>query len=959
MKSFKKIIFSLFIPLALVLMALGLSCSAFAEQDAVVDARGPIYVGSGATCTITGGTVNGDIDVDGGSLYLTGGTVKGNINLNGTFNYKSSCTLDGKVNLLNTSSYVTLSSSLTQTMTVVPSSMNKGTKIAYSATSSYLDVSKFNVEGLPALKRLVVSNGYIQIDDIETYTVTISSTTGGSVDVKSVPNVQKGTKVTVNSNKLTIEGYATITATATTGYSFTGWTNTPSTITSAVTITANFQINTYTVTISAGSGGLVNKSSITAEYGARISSSGRTLTIGNESVTATANAGYTFSSWSKTSGTITSETTIYAYFEQLKYTVSIYAGTGGSVDRSAVYDVPYNASYSTSGSTLTVNGTRIQATASSHYSFDYWSCSSSGRVTDDMTIYAYFTADTYTIYFSAGTGGSVSRSSMTASYGARISSSGRTLYIGSTSVTATANSGYTFDYWSTTSGTITGSTTFYAYFTANTYTVYFSAGSGGRVDKSAILDVPYGSEIEVSGNKVRIVGSATVTATANSGYAFDYWGNTTGTITSSRTITAYFKEAVQNCTVTIKAGSGGSVDTSSLTVPKGTTYSTYYRTLGIGSNSIEATPNSGYFFTGWDCYSEGTIDSDMTITAKFFYANNAEFVVGVDVGRTVSLYEKELVLAFRDLKDYQGDFERITASDFGTYYQQAMSAEFYEFAALEKGISFVEVSFDDYMDYYCDYGTVDLFLPSATSYVGTHYGYDEYYPQEEIIGMYNYYGYPYLGPAAHDYHELYEHSDYENLLITEDMYTYIILTNNRAWEDGGDVYVFDYPGGVDVGNYRIQPDVQIQQIQEIYNNWGGGISHNFIAYTSDNPNDFLEGFYSGFLGSDVIIMLPTYVLGAVDGNLLDNCLNAFTYYFFGEAEGTDYAPLGHVNLMHVNQAFYENYLSSNDLGIILDYFHYEFSSYAYRKISDYLESGDISFVSTFKKLDLLRNIIGY
>ncbi len=262
----KKIMFSLFIPLALMLVALGLSCNAFADEDLIANASGPIYVGSGATCTITGGTVNGDIDVDGGSLYLTGGTVKGNINLNGTFNYKSSCTLDGKVNLLNTNSYVTLSSSLTQTMTVVPSNMDKGTKIAYSSTSSYLDTSKFNVEGLPETKSLTVVDNYIVIDETANYTITISARFGGYVDKSSgidgwgsnddivINDVPYGTIISFAGNRITI-GDTNVYAHGSSGYSFDYWyysfggnlvydveNNDELTVTSSMTIYANFKL---------------------------------------------------------------------------------------------------------------------------------------------------------------------------------------------------------------------------------------------------------------------------------------------------------------------------------------------------------------------------------------------------------------------------------------------------------------------------------------------------------------------------------------------------------------------------------------------------------------------------------------------------------------------------------------------------------------------------------------------
>jgi hypothetical protein len=68
------------------------------------------------------------------------------------------------------------------------------------------------------------------------------------VSPTSVVDVPYGTTVTVSSNTITI-GETTVTATAESGCSFVDWSNAPATITGNVTITANFQSDTPTATI--------------------------------------------------------------------------------------------------------------------------------------------------------------------------------------------------------------------------------------------------------------------------------------------------------------------------------------------------------------------------------------------------------------------------------------------------------------------------------------------------------------------------------------------------------------------------------------------------------------------------------------------------------------------------------------------------------------------------------------
>ncbi len=101
--------------------------------------------------------------------------------------------------------------------------------------------------------------------EINTYTVTINVNGTGTVSRTSIANVPYGSAITVDSNKITINNI-TVTATAGSGYRFTGWTNASGTITANRTITAGFELADFTVTLNkqGGSGG---DSSVTATYG--------------------------------------------------------------------------------------------------------------------------------------------------------------------------------------------------------------------------------------------------------------------------------------------------------------------------------------------------------------------------------------------------------------------------------------------------------------------------------------------------------------------------------------------------------------------------------------------------------------------------------------------------------------------------------------------------------------------
>ena len=203
-----------------------------------------------------------------------------------------------------------------------------------------------------------------------------------------------------------------------TGYTFTGWYTdeactqlyTKDTITSNITLYAGWRANTYTVNFNAN-GGSTSTASKTVTYDS---------TYGT--LPTPTRTGYTFAGWftSASGGTqvtastkvaITATQTLYAHWTANSYKVTFDAN-GGSTP-TANKDVTYDSSYGT-----------LPTPTRTGYTFAGWYTAKTGgsKVTDTTTLktasahtlYARWTANTYTIKFdSNGGSGSMADQSMT------------------------------------------------------------------------------------------------------------------------------------------------------------------------------------------------------------------------------------------------------------------------------------------------------------------------------------------------------------------------------------------------------------------------------------------------------------------------------------------------------------------------------------------------------------------
>ena len=389
----------------------------------------------------------------------------------------------------------------------------------------------------PAIKGTVTYYAYVT-RSTKSYTHTFNANGGGTVSPATITkayNTALGTLPTVSR----------------TGYTFVGWfdTSAASGGTQATTATkvtgtktwyARWSINSYTFTFDKNGGNTPSTTTITKEYNTAIGTLPTCTRNADNTYT------YAFAGWFDTSASsggtqlttstkVISNKTWYARWTPTykNYTVT-WDGNGGTPSKSSS-SFHYNNAL----------GTLPTATRTG-YTFKGWSTSKTGtvnvntttKVTANVTYYAVWTINSYTWTFDAN--GGTGDTTKTLNYNATLS----TLPTASRAPTAANN--YTFAGWFdtdastggtqlTTSTKCTGNKTWYARWTASTrqYKLTVTAGTGGIVS---------------GGGTYNYNASATLKATANSGYHFVKWsdGNTsatrTVTVTKDATYTATFEQ---------------------------------------------------------------------------------------------------------------------------------------------------------------------------------------------------------------------------------------------------------------------------------------------------------------------------------------------------------------------------------------------------------------------------------
>lgn len=356
------------------------------------------------------------------------------------------------------------------TLTVVNGSgsgtYNYGTKVTITAsTIEGKTFSKWS-DGVTTASRevTVTANAtYTAEYTTNTYTVTYVKGTGIATISKTSETVSWGANATG------------CTATVTTGYTFDGWYNggtrvstsltyAPTNVKSNLTLTAKATINKYTVTASPyfrNTDGTGNYTSGTT--GGTVSGGGSVNYGGSTTVTATPAAGYKFDGWYSAGATggsllsssvsyaisnVTASKTVYARFTKKYYTIT-YAKSDYVASLSKTSERVAHGANAT-GCTMTVMST----TAQYSYAVDGWYSGATKKtsnatyaptaVTADATYTAKGTRTlrSYTVTYNRGSYiSSVSRTSESVSYGSNAAGSTATV------MANTAQYSYAFDGW--------------------------------------------------------------------------------------------------------------------------------------------------------------------------------------------------------------------------------------------------------------------------------------------------------------------------------------------------------------------------------------------------------------------------------------------------------------------------------------------------------------------------------
>ena len=366
------------------------------------------------------------------------------------------------------------------------------------------------------------------------------------------------------------------------------------------------------------------------------------------SLTATANTGYTFVNWSGAlsgdqatkSLTINGNKSVTANFSPVCYTLTrtVNPSNGGSITPDLIKSpsCPANDQY-TYGAVVS-----LTATANTGYTFVNWSGALSGpQTTKNLTIdgnksvTANFSANCYTLTRTVSPSGS-GTVTPNPPKSPNCSANDQYTYGAVVSLTATANTGYTFVNWSgalsgdqaTKSLTMDGNKSVTANFSADCYTLMVTIDPSS-IGIGTITANPSKSAGCPASRQYTYGAVVSLTAMSSSGHTFSHWsGSLSGsenpknlTVNGPENVTAHYTANCYTLTRNVDPGGSGTVTPNPTKSPSCPTDGQYAYGAVV---TLAATANGDYVFSHWSGSLSGsqnpknlTVDGNESVTAYF------------------------------------------------------------------------------------------------------------------------------------------------------------------------------------------------------------------------------------------------------------------------------------------------------------------------------------------------------